>query len=58
MSSSPTGAVPAVFLSVWEGSISDDTGEHHRRMTIRQRKVGDEMVTIAAGVLAAVGLRR
>ncbi|MFB7206740.1 hypothetical protein [Streptomyces sp. INR7] len=44
-SSSPTGAVPAVFLGVWEGSIGDDVGEHHRRITIRQGKVGDEMVT-------------
>ncbi|MFE2322831.1 hypothetical protein ACFXD5_02700 [Streptomyces sp. NPDC059385] len=45
VSAAPTGAVPAAFLGVWEGSISDDTGEHHRRMTIRQGKVGDEMVT-------------
>ncbi|MFC9817755.1 hypothetical protein ACFVJM_37560 [Streptomyces virginiae] len=44
-SSSPPGAVPAVFLGVWEGSIGDDVGEHHRRITIRQGKVGDEMVT-------------
>ncbi|MFD9725328.1 hypothetical protein [Streptomyces sp. NPDC059072] len=45
VSAAPAGAVPAVFLGVWEGSISDDTGEHHRRLTIRQGKVGDEMVT-------------
>ncbi|MFJ9591675.1 hypothetical protein ACIRS3_02845 [Streptomyces virginiae] len=45
VSASPAGAVPAVFLGVWEGSISDDVGEHHRRITIRQGKVGDEMVT-------------
>ncbi|MFJ7779805.1 hypothetical protein [Streptomyces yangpuensis] len=49
-SSSPTGAVPAVFPGGWEGSISDEAGEHHRRLTVRQGKVGDETEK-ATGIL-------
>ncbi|WP_458244911.1 protein kinase domain-containing protein [Streptomyces sp. MAI_2237] len=53
-SASPTtsapsdGAVPAAYLGTWSATITNADGENTRRITIRQGKVGDNVLSLVA----------
>ncbi|MFH9264664.1 protein kinase [Streptomyces sp. NPDC017546] len=48
------GAVPKGFLGTWTGSIPGEQGPSSRKLTIRQGKVGDEVLVLTAeGPLAS-----
>ncbi|MEU9388869.1 protein kinase [Streptomyces sp. NPDC048324] len=53
-SASPTtsapsdGAVPAAYLGSWSATITNADGENTRRITIRQGKVGDNVLSLVA----------
>ncbi|MFJ1800358.1 protein kinase [Streptomyces sp. NPDC088180] len=48
------GAVPKEFLGTWTGSIPGEQGSASRTLTIRQGKVGDQVLTLTAeGPLAS-----
>ncbi|MFJ9728362.1 protein kinase [Streptomyces sp. NPDC101209] len=53
-SASPTtsapsdGAVPAAYLGSWSATITNADGENTRRITIRQGKVGDDVLSLVA----------
>ncbi|MGW6283665.1 protein kinase domain-containing protein [Streptomyces sp. NPDC055107] len=48
------GAVPKEFLGTWTGSILGEQGSASRTLTIRQGKVGDQVLTLTAeGPLAS-----
>ncbi|MFF5156350.1 protein kinase [Streptomyces sp. NPDC000348] len=42
------GAVPAGYLGSWSATIDNASGEHTRRLTIRQGEVGDTVMSLVA----------
>ncbi|MFJ7075649.1 serine/threonine-protein kinase [Streptomyces sp. NPDC098781] len=49
------GAIPTGFLGTWTASIDNGTGENTRRLTIRQGKVGDTVLSLVANGPAGTG---
>ncbi|MEU3030893.1 protein kinase domain-containing protein [Streptomyces incarnatus] len=47
-SSSGAGAVPAAYLGTWTATIGNAGGASTRRLTIRQGKVGEDVLTLVA----------
>ncbi|GAA3500514.1 hypothetical protein GCM10019016_076200 [Streptomyces prasinosporus] len=44
----PDGAIPAAYLGSWSTTIDNASGEHGRRLTIRQGEVGDTVMSLVA----------
>ncbi|SCF83605.1 hypothetical protein GA0115256_122432 [Streptomyces sp. DconLS] len=47
-SSSGAGAVPDAYLGTWAATIDSTSGTNTRRLTIRQGKVGEDVLTLEA----------
>ncbi|WP_416984319.1 protein kinase domain-containing protein [Streptomyces sp. T028] len=47
-SATGAGAIPADYLGTWTTTIDNETGENTRRLTIKQGKVGDVVLSLVA----------